>query len=64
MRKGSASVGGAVVAGIFGIGPIHLAVPLLLKAIKSLMVLLKPLAGLLPDWLPGEEILSLLLVLV
>ena len=64
MRKGSGSVGGALVAGILVIAPVYLAVLLLLKAIKSLMVLLKPLAGLLPDWLPGEEILSLLLVLV
>jgi hypothetical protein len=64
MRKGSGSVGGAWVAGILVIAPVYLAVLLLLKAIKSLTVLLKPLAGLLPDWLPGAEILSLLLVLV
>lgn len=64
MRKRNGSVGGALVAGILVIAPIYLAVLLLLKAIKSLMVLLKPFAGLLPDWLPGEEILSLLLVLV
>jgi uncharacterized membrane protein len=64
MRKGSGSVGGALVAGILVVAPVYLAVLLLLKAIKSLTVLLKPLAGLLPDWLPGEGILSLLLVLV
>jgi hypothetical protein len=64
MRKGSGSVGGALVAGILVIAPVYLAVLLLLKAIKSLMVLLRPVAGLLPDWLPGEGILSLLLVLV
>jgi uncharacterized membrane protein len=64
MRKGSRSVGGTLVAGLLVVAPIYLAALLLLKALKSLMVLLKPLAGLLPDWLPGEEILSLLLVLV
>lgn len=64
MRKGSGSVGGTLVAGILVIAPVYLAILLLLKAIKSLMVLLKPLAGVLPDWLPGEELLSLLLVLV
>jgi len=64
MRKGSGSVGRALVAGILVIAPVYLAVLLLLKAIKSLMVLVKPVAGLLPDWLPGEQILSLLLVLV
>jgi uncharacterized membrane protein len=41
-----------------------LAILLLLKAIQSLTGLLKSLARLLPDWLPGEEILSVLLVLV
>jgi uncharacterized membrane protein len=64
MRKGSESVGGAIVAGILVVAPVYLAVLLLLKAIKSLTVLLKPLAGLLPERMPGEEILSLLLVLV
>jgi len=64
MRKGSKSVGGTLVAGILVIAPVYLGVLLLLKAIKSLAGLLKPLAGLLPDWVPAEGILSLLLVLV
>src|SRR4029077_6347694 len=64
MRKGSRSVGGTLVAGILVLAPVYLGVLLLLKAIKSLTVVLKPLAGLLPGWLPGEGIFSLLLVLV
>jgi uncharacterized membrane protein len=64
MRKGSRSVGGTLVAGILVIAPVYLGVLLLLKAMKSLAGLLKPFAGLLPDGLPGEGILSLLLVLV
>jgi uncharacterized membrane protein len=64
MRKGSRSVGGTLFAGILVIAPVYLGVLLLLKAIKSLAGLLKPLAGLLPDWVPAEGILSLLLVLV
>jgi uncharacterized membrane protein len=64
MRKGSRSVGGTLVAGILVIAPVYLGVLLLLKAIKSLAGLLKPLAGLFPDWVPAEGILSLLLVLV
>lgn len=64
MRKGSRSVGGTLVAGILVIAPVYLGVLLLLKAMKSLAGLLKPLAGLFPDWVPAEGILSLLLVLV
>jgi uncharacterized membrane protein len=64
MRKGSRSVGGTLVAGILVIAPVYLGVLLLLKAIKSLAGLVKPLAGLLPDWLPAEGVLSVLLVLV
>jgi len=64
MRKGSRSVGGTLVAGILVIAPVYLGILLLLKAIKSLAGLLKPLAGLFPDWVPAEGVLSLLLVLV
>jgi uncharacterized membrane protein len=64
MRKGSGSLGGTLVAGILVLAPVYLGVLLLLKAIKSLTAVLKPLAGLLPGWLPGAEVLSLLLVLV
>ena len=64
MGKGSRSVGGTLVAGILVIAPVYLGVLLLLKAMKSLAGLLKPLAGLLPEWVPAEGIFSLLLVLV
>jgi uncharacterized membrane protein len=63
MSKPSRSFGGTLLAGILVIAPVYLGVLLLLKAIKSLAVLLKPFAGLLPDWLPGDQILSLVLVL-
>jgi len=52
-----------LLAGILVIAPVYLGVLLLLKAMKSLAVLLKPFAALLPDWLPGDQILSLVLVL-
>ena len=62
MRKGSRSVGGTLVAGILVVAPVYLGVLVLLKAIASLAGLLKPFAGLLPDWLPGDQLFSLLLV--
>jgi len=43
--------------------PVYLAILLLLKGMKSLATLVHPLTQLLPDWIPGDELLSLLLVL-
>jgi len=54
------SVGG----GLLILIPIYLAVLLILKAMKSIAGLVQPLSRLVPDWLPAEKILSLLLVLV
>ena len=44
--------------------PIYLAVLLVLKGMKSVGGLVRPFARLLPDWLPAEQALSLLLVLI
>jgi uncharacterized membrane protein len=44
--------------------PIYLAILLLLKGIKSLTGLVRPLALLLPNWFPGEMTLSLLLLFI
>ena len=54
----------SLVGGLLVLVPLYLAILLLLKAAKSLAGLVKPLAGLLPDWVPGEHLLSLLLVLL
>ena len=54
----------ATFAGLLIVAPIYLATLLLLKAIKSVMGLVRPVALLLPDWLPGEKPLSVLLVLL
>ena len=40
------------------------AVLLLLKGMKSAATLVRPFAAFIPDWLPAENLLSLLLVLV
>ena len=55
---------GALITGLLVIVPVYLAVLLLLKAIQSLAGLVRPIAALLPDWMPAEDLLSLLLVLV
>ena len=52
-----------LVGGLLIVVPIYLAVLLLLKAMQSVMGLVRPLAQLLPPWIPADHILSLLLVL-
>ena len=52
------------VAGLLIIVPIYLAVLLLLKAMQSVVAFVKPFAMLLPEWIPAEHLLSLLLVLL
>ena len=54
----------SLVRGLLIIIPLYLAVLLLLKAMKSLAGLVRPLAMLLPEWIPAEKLLSLLLVLL
>jgi len=50
-------------AGILVVVPVYLGGLLLLRATRSLADLLKPVTALLPQWLPGDQILSLLLLL-
>ena len=56
-------IASASVAGLLIVAPLYLAVLLLLKAMSSLMGFVRPFAMLLPEWLPAEKVLSLLLVL-
>ena len=63
MRQFGKFVVSSLVRGLLIIIPLYLAVLLLLKAAKSLAGLVRPLAMLLPEWLPAEGALSLLLVL-
>jgi uncharacterized membrane protein len=53
-----------VIGGMFVVVPVYLAILLLLKGMKSVAGLVRPVAALVPDWLPAEKFLSLLLVLV
>ena len=53
-----------LIRGLIIVIPAYLAVLLLLKAMGSVIGLVRPLAALLPDWLPAENILALLLLLI
>jgi uncharacterized membrane protein len=53
----------SLLGGLLVVVPIYLAVLVLLKGMKSVGTLVRPFAQLLPDWLPAEQALSLLLVL-
>ena len=44
----------ALLSGLLIVVPIYLAVLLLLKGMKSVVGLVRPLALLLPDWIPAE----------
>jgi uncharacterized membrane protein len=64
MKKSLVLIGSAMVRGLLVVVPIYLAVLLLLKGMKSVAGLVRPLALLLPNWFPAEQALSLLFVLV
>ncbi len=53
----------ALLGGVVVILPIYLAVLLVLKGMQSVAALASPLAALVPDWLPAQQALSLLLFL-
>lgn len=63
MNRMMVSLAKATVRGLLVVVPAYLAVLLLLKGMMSVGHLVRPLAGLLPDWVPAEEFLSLLLLL-
>ena len=54
----------AMVGGVLVLLPIYLAVLVLLKGMQTVAKVVQPIAALLPDWLPGENFLSLLAVLI
>jgi uncharacterized membrane protein len=51
-----------VVGGVFVVVPVYLAILVLLKGMQSVAKLVRPLAALLPDWLPAEGFFSLVLL--
>jgi uncharacterized membrane protein len=63
MKQSAVFLSKALIRGLLIVVPVYLAVLLLLKGMKSVANLVSPLAQLLPDWVPAEQFLSLLLVL-
>jgi len=63
MKQTIASGLKALIRGLLVIIPIYLAILLLLKGMKSVGTLVSPFARLLPEWLPAEGLMSLLLCL-
>lgn len=53
-----------LVAGVLFLAPIYLTILLLLKAMKSLERVVRPLAKLMPESFPAESVLSFLIVLM
>lgn len=64
MKNLSQFVMNTLVGGLLIVLPIYLAVLLMMKAMASVANLVRPLSRLVPDWLPAEKLLSLLLVLL
>jgi uncharacterized membrane protein len=64
MKKSLLFATKAVVSGFLLIVPVYLAILLLAKAMGSVAKLVHPITLLVPDWFPGEALVSLLLVLL
>ena len=63
MRYARELVTSTLVGGLLFVVPVYLSVLLLLKGMKSVGTLVRPFTALLPDWVPAERLLSLILVL-
>jgi uncharacterized membrane protein len=63
MKQAMRAVWKALIRGLLIVIPVYLAILLLLKGMKSVAKLVQPFTALLPDWVPAEKLLSLLLVL-
>ncbi len=63
MSKARGFISARIVTGMLIVVPAYLAVLLLVQGMKSVGSLVRPVAALLPDWIPAERLLSLLLVL-
>src|SRR4026209_2478936 len=57
-------VANALIGGALVVLPLYLAVLLLLKGMQAVAGLVRAVAKLLPEWMPAENILALLLVLI
>lgn len=62
MRNFTGFIVHRLISGVLVVAPIYLTVLLLLKAAKSLLSIVQPVAKLLPEWMPAAQILSLLMI--
>ena len=63
MRNFIGFVVSRLITGVIVVAPIYLTVLLLLKAAQSLLSIMKPVAALLPESVPAEELIALLMIL-
>ncbi len=63
MKHAMAFVSESLVRGLLVVVPVYFAILLMLKGMASVGKLVSPFAKLLPDWVPAQQLLSLLLVL-
>jgi uncharacterized membrane protein len=63
MKKFTSFVIRRLITGVIVVAPIYLTVLLLLKAAQSLLSIMKPVAALLPESVPAEELIALLIIL-
>jgi uncharacterized membrane protein len=54
----------SLVGGLVVVVPLYLSVLLILKVMQAVAGVVRPIAKLLPEWFPAEQVLSLLLVLI
>jgi uncharacterized membrane protein len=54
----------ALLSGLLIVIPVYLALLLMLKGMNSIVGLVRPIAKLMPEWMPAETVLSLLIVLL
>ena len=64
MRYAREFLTNTVVGGLLVVLPVYLTVLLLLKGMQAVVGLVRPVAALLPAWVPAEDILALLIVLI
>jgi uncharacterized membrane protein len=64
MKERAAFVLKRSVAGLLVIAPIYLAGLLVMKVASSLIGVVQPISRMLPEWMPGAQILSLLIALI
>lgn len=64
MKRLSQFVVSNVLSGLLILVPIYLSILLLFRAMQAVAGIVRPLAQLLPEWFPAEQLLSLLLVLL